>query len=98
MVKDIAVCREVYDGDSFRIETAEDKTDRIRLLHVDCPKGNTVKGAIATRTLSELILNKAINYEGEVRDAYGRLLAEVWISDMARTVNEHMISQGCRRV
>lgn len=98
MVRGIAVCIKVWDGDSFTIKTPDNKEDEIRLAGVDCPKGDTVEGEIAKKTLSDLILNQAITYEGEVRDKWGRLIAEVWKSDMTVKVNDYMISQGCRRL
>jgi endonuclease YncB( thermonuclease family) len=98
MAKDIAVCIEVIDGDSFRIKKPDNQEDEIRLAGVDCPELNTGQGVMAKETLSDLILDRAVSYEGEARDKYGRLIAIVWTSDMTVNVNDYMISQGCRRV
>lgn len=88
MVKQMAVCTNVIDGDTFDTE----KGTRIRLARVHAPRVETDEGQRAKRLLESLILNKAITYEVVAIDDYGRSVAEVWVN--STNVNDIMISHG----
>jgi len=88
MVKQVAVCFNVIDGDTFDTE----RNVRIRLARVKASPIETTEGQIAKRLLESLILNKAITYEVVATDVYGRSVAEVWVN--SNNINDIMISHG----
>lgn len=89
------------DGDTLRLITGE----TVRLIGVDAPE--SVKphhpvepfGPEATRFLGDLIAqggNKVrLEFDGTLRDKYGRLLAYVWIGE--KLANEEIIRAGLAR-
>lgn len=78
----------VVDGDSF--ETKDGR--RIRLLGLDAPEINNCMGFQAKDALEILISGKVVSLKDQVRDDYGRNLANVF---MASTfVNKEMIKRG----
>ena len=91
MARVSTVCDYVSDGDTFKTKMGT----WIRLNRVDAPKGDTPEGRRATDILKPLILNKAITHESVATDAYGRLVAEVWVDNL--NVNDNMIAQGYHR-
>ncbi len=73
----------VMDGDSF-----ETKLERMRLEDVYAPEINEENVQKAKRKLEELILRKNIEYEGQTRDVYARLIVQIWVDGVS--VNDKM--------
>lgn len=74
----------VIDGDTFEVQIGN-KTERIRLIGVDCPEATTKVepfGIEATNFAGSILLNKEVFLEFDVQtlDKYGRILAYVWFS------------------
>ena len=79
----------VYDGDTIRCSDNE----RIRYLRVDTPEKGCPGCAIARKLNEKLVLHKTIKYQSVSRDAFARLLCEVWLPD-GRNVNDILIANG----
>ena len=73
----------VLDGDTFEITG-----DTIRLEGVNAPGLYQAGGMPAKRKLESLVLNKYIEYEEKARDAYARMIAQVWVE--GRNINALM--------
>ena len=78
----------VVDGDSF--ETKDGR--RIRLLGLDAPEINNCMGFQAKDVLEILISGKVVSLKDQVRDDYGRNLANVFT--ISTFVNKEMIKRG----
>ena len=89
MVKQVAFCTNVIDGDTL---DADDRNIRIRLARVNAPQIATTEGRTAKVLLESYVLNKSISYEVVAIDTYGRSLAEVWVD--STNVNDAMIAHG----
>lgn len=88
MVKQVATCAGVIDGDTF--ET--DSKLQVRLARVYVPEITTIEGIRARNILMSMIDRRVIRYEVVARDDYGRKVCEVWVDNA--NVNDWMISQG----
>lgn len=79
-----AIVTAVHDGDTLtaRIDLplGLSLTDHVRLVGIDAPELPTPEGVAAQQHLSDLVLLREvrIRMSHEVRDKYGRLLAEVF--------------------
>ncbi|MFC1968155.1 thermonuclease family protein [Chloroflexota bacterium] len=87
MGKMSAVCEFVHDGDTFRTT----KQSWIRLARYDAPKEDKPNYSKASRLLSSLILDRAIEYE-QFGTSYNRIVAEVWQG--GKNINDIMIRSG----
>ena len=74
---------EVVDGDSFKTSS-----DEMRLEGVDAPEHGSENSQKAKKMLEDLILNINIEYEGQARDVYRRLIVQVWVD--GKNVNDEM--------
>jgi len=91
----------VYDGDTVRIRLADGKEEKVRLIGIDAPELDDPRDAV--RFMAEVAKRAAIlalsrrpvrlEYDWELRDKYGRLLAFVWV-DEAALVNEFLVREG----
>lgn len=94
----------VYDGDTCTITFSmgldiELKNQKLRLYGINAPemRGATKEKAIAARDyLASLVLNKKvlISTHLDKREKYGRYLAEVWLPDSDRSVNQMLVDNG----
>ena len=92
---------DVFDGDTFRCTDGE----KVRLLGINTPEtmhgrqAAEPMGDEATRALSRLIEGKRVRLQTDTdrKDAYGRLLAQVWLAD-GTWVNGRMVEQGLAHV
>lgn len=78
----------VVDGDSF--ETKDGR--RIRLLGLDAPEIDNCMGFQAKEALEIMIEGKVVRLKDQVRDDYGRNLANVFVA--STFVNKEMIKRG----
>ena len=88
MVKQVATCASVIDGDTFETDSKQ----RIRLARVYAPEISTRAGVRARNTLMAMINRRVISYEVVARDDYGRRICEVWVDHV--NVNDWMIAKG----
>jgi len=88
MVKKIAICENVINGNTFI--TSHDF--RIRLARVKTPPVNTTDGIKAKMLLEAFISGNVVDYEVISKDNDGSSLAEIWVRD--KNINDAMISAG----
>jgi micrococcal nuclease len=79
---------EVVDGDTFQLQSGQ----RVRLMGVDAPEYDNCGGTEATQKLSDLILNKTVSLEEDVKETFGRTQALVYVGDSF--INKIMMDEG----
>lgn len=89
----------VVDGDTLVVNIEDDEV-RIRLIGIDTPESvhedeekNTVYGAYAsdhTKDLLEDVDTVYLEFDEELEDSYGRLLAYVWLSPKCAKTTENV--------
>jgi len=92
-VMDVAVVSvsRVVDGDTIVVAFPDGRTEKVRLIGVDCPESTTKVeeyGAEASNyTRNSLPTGKTVYLETDVetRDRYGRLLAYLWLTAPSET-------------
>ena len=82
----------VYDGDTVKLKTNDDKEYKIRLSGIDAPEYNQKYGKEAKEYLSSLIYNKLICIEVLGTDKYDRILATIFYEK--ENVNCKMLKAG----
>mgnify|MGYP005995995245 FL=1 len=98
-------CVKVYDGDTITVifkpfEQTSFYKFRIRLSGIDTPELRTKnkeekkKGIIVRDFLRELVLGKIITIKCSDFDKYGRILADIYIKDMDKSINTLLIEKG----
>ena len=93
-------CSRVVDGDTLIVEIAG-KSERVRLIGVDTPETKHPKkpveyfGKEASAFTRKMVEGKMVRleYDGQKRDRYGRLLAYVYLPD-GTFLNAEIIKQG----
>lgn len=88
MVKQVATCSSVIDGDTF--ET--DSKLRVKLARVYAPEISTIEGIRARNLLTSMINGRVISCEVVAHDDYGTSICEVWLKNTS--VNDSMIAHG----
>ncbi len=95
----------VIDGDTLLVTfqmglDLELKNQLIRLKGINAPEmiGDNRQDGIASKNyLNSLVLDKEINiktFKSRTKDKYGRYLAEIWLLDKEKSVNQMMIDGG----
>jgi len=83
----------VGDGDTVRVTSRSGEQFTIRLACIDAPEtAQGVSGKWSTQTLKALIQGKSISLKPQVKDRYGRTVAEIYIGN--RNINLQMVRQG----
>ena len=83
----------VGDGDTVRITDKAGNKVTIRLACIDAPETSQgSSGKWSTATLKGLIQGKAISVKPQVKDRYGRTVAEIYRG--STNVNLHMVQLG----
>ena len=83
----------VGDGDTIRVTSRQGEKVTIRLACIDAPEtaqGNS--GRWSTQTLKGLIQGKDISLKPQVKDRYGRTVAEIYVG--SRNINLQMVQMG----
>ncbi len=91
----------VYDGDTIKVKLTGGEETRVRLIGIDAPESADEREAVrmmaflAKRFAYLRLYGKGIRLTlgPEPRDAFGRLLAFVWLED-GMSFNETMIREG----
>ena len=81
----------VTDGDTVKIEY-ENKIIKVRLAGIDTPELKQEFGLEAKKALEERVLNKKVYIDGDKKDRYGRLIADIKIG--SRWVNKELVEEG----
>lgn len=88
----------LVDGDTLDV-TRNGRTERIRLIGIDCPETDTDLGRQAAHFVRELLAPDAqvrLEFDKERADKYGRTLAYVYLPD-GKLLNEIILQQGWAR-
>ncbi|PKL52163.1 MAG: nuclease [Nitrospira bacterium HGW-Nitrospira-1] len=90
--------KKIYDGDTIGAVVAG-RFEKIRLIGIDAPEtGQRLWGKKAKKCIGSLMANAALRisleYDMELRDKYGRILAYIWTQD-GHMINEEMLKKGC---
>ncbi len=82
----------VHDGDSLSLNTGQG-TEHIRLQGLDAPELAQAHGPTARQALSQQTLQQAVRVAYQERDAYNRILGQVFIGP-CRDVNLQQLQSG----
>ena len=82
----------VHDGDSLSLNTGHG-TEHIRLQGLDAPELAQAYGPSARQALSQQTLQQAVRVAYQERDAYNRVLGQVFIGP-CRDVNLQLLQNG----
>lgn len=83
----------VGDGDTVRVSSRQGMKVTIRLACIDAPETSQgASGKWSTQTLKGLVQGKSISLNPQVKDRYGRTVAEIYVGN--RNINLQMVRQG----
>ena len=83
----------VGDGDTVRVIDKSGGKVTVRLACIDAPETNQgSSGKWSTKTLKGMIQGKSISLKSQVKDRYGRTVAEIFVG--STNVNLQMIRRG----
>ena len=83
----------VGDGDTVRVIDKSGAKVTIRLACIDAPEtGQGSSGKWSTKTLKGMIQGKSISLKSQVKDRYGRTVAEIYVG--ATNINLQMVRKG----
>ena len=83
----------VGDGDTIRVISRQGEKVTIRLACIDAPETSQgTSGKWSTQHLKRLIEGKAISLKPQVKDRYGRTVAEIYVGN--RNINLQMVRDG----
>jgi len=68
----------VYDGDSFRLRTADGEEIGVRIAGIDAPERTQPFANVSRKALQEAIGARAVRVEAIKRDAFGRTVGRVF--------------------
>ena len=87
----------VGDGDTVRVTSRQGEKVTIRLACIDAPETSQgASGKWSTETLKGLIQGKSISLKPQVKDRYGRTVAEIYVGN--RNINLQMVQVGAAYV
>jgi endonuclease YncB( thermonuclease family) len=82
----------VYDGDTIKCKTSDNKVHNIRLANIDAPELRQFYGKTSRDNLRALILTKDVNVDVLTTDYYKREVGLVTYSGI--DVNKFMVTTG----
>ena len=83
----------IGDGDTVRVTSRRGEKVTIRLACIDAPETSQgASGKWSTQTLKGLIQGKSISLKPQVKDRYGRTVAEIYVGN--RNINLQMVQVG----
>lgn len=87
----------VGDGDTVRVTSRQREKVTIRLGCIDAPETSQgASGKWSTQTLKGLIQGKSLSLKPQVKDRYGRTVAEIYVGN--RNINLQMVQLGAAYV
>ena len=93
LVSGSATLVSVGDGDTVRVTSRQGEKVTIRLACIDAPETSQgASGKWSTQTLKGLIQGKSISLKPQVKDRYGRTVAEIYVGN--RNINLQMVEVG----
>jgi len=82
----------ITDGDTFKLLDSSKEQHVIRLQGIDAPEDKQAFGTKSKTALGDKIHEKEVVVRWKSRDAYGRILGEVYLGD--RHINLEMVKEG----
>lgn len=82
----------VSDGDTISVQIEGKDSQRVRLLGIDAPERDQPYAREARQALVKLVSGREVRLETEGADAYGRLLARIFVD--GRDVNAELVRLG----
>ena len=83
----------VGDGDTVRVTSQQAEKVTIRLACIDAPETSQgTSGKWSSQTLKRLIQGKSLSLKPQVKDRYGRTVAEIYVGK--RNINLQMVQVG----
>lgn len=82
----------VVDGDSIIIIAEDSSVIKVRLTGIDTPELKQEFGTESKKALEDKVLNKMVYIDGDKKDRYGRLIANIKIG--SRWINKELIEEG----
>ncbi|MCO5100039.1 MAG: thermonuclease family protein [Burkholderiaceae bacterium] len=70
----------VYDGDSFRLRTADGDEIGVRIAGIDAPERTQPFANVARKALQQAIGAREVRVEAIKRDAFGRTVGRVFVA------------------
>ena len=86
-----AIVTDVTDGDTIKIEYQNEQI-KVRLAGIDAPELKQAFGLESKKALEKKVLNKRVFVDGEKKDRYGRLIADIKIGP--RWINKELVKEG----
>ncbi|MEE8527610.1 MAG: thermonuclease family protein [Gammaproteobacteria bacterium] len=86
--------KEVFDGDSFVMETTLGDEIQVRLFGIDAPERDQPYAESARKALTDLIVHERIRVESVDVDRFGRQVARAFRLGDGLDVNAEMVKQG----
>ena len=86
----------VSDGDTVWVQDSVGATHKVRLLGIDAPEICQDHGHAAKEALEQLLQGHHVTVQGQQLDDYGRLLARLYITPVAKS-DEHGGAQDVGR-
>ena len=85
--------RSVGDGDTVRVANNRGEIVTVRLACIDAPENSQgASGKWSTQALKGLILGRSISLKPQVKDRYGRTVAEIYVG--TQNINLEMVQLG----
>ena len=83
----------VGDGDTIRVKDKSGAKVTVRLACIDAPETSQgSSGKWSTQTLKEMLQGQSISLKPQVKDRYGRTVAEIYVG--ATNINLQMVREG----
>jgi micrococcal nuclease len=82
----------VTDGDTIKVQGADEKILNIRLAEVDAPETKQPFGIVAKAYLTDKLKDKDVTLQVVTKDRYGRVVA--WIMVDNTCINDVLIMEG----
>ena len=87
----------IGDGDTVRVASRSGERVTIRLACIDAPEtAQGASGKWSTQMLERLIQGKSISLKPQVKDRYGRTVAEIFVGKT--NINLQMVNEGAAYV
>lgn len=83
----------VKDGDTLGLLSSDNQEVTVRLAEIDCPEKSQAFGQAAKKFTSDICYGKEVKLIGNVRDRYGRTVAQVVLTD-GTNVNYQLVKNG----
>lgn len=82
----------IVDGDTITVR-GDGVPYKVRLNGIDCPEAGQPFGRAASDYTAKLVMGRDVRLVEHPRDRYGRVVADVWLSD-GKCLNRELVRAG----